>query len=74
MFDKKYELTLFTFLVTLLMSGIMSFVASVLRYGINSNMLLDWGSTWFFAFIVAFPASSIVVPFVRRYLHVFLKE
>jgi len=66
MLDKKYQSIVFTFFMSLLMSCIMSFVISVFNIGFASDLSAIWFKAWCFAFVVAFPAITVISPVVRK--------
>lgn len=55
----------FSFLMALIMSGIMSMVISLFNIGWVDDILAIWLKAWMLAFLVAFPTITVVVPVVR---------
>lgn len=52
----------------------MSFVISVFNVGFVSNIIHVWLKAWAFAFIIAFPIITVVVPIVHKLVSLVLKE
>ena len=57
---------LFSFFLSLFMSGIVSAIVTFHHMGISANSFLQWPPSWAFSFVVAFPTVLIVNPVVRR--------
>lgn len=66
MIARKYHRLVFSFFMSLLMSGIMSLVISVFNLGLVSDILFIWLKAWGFAFSVAFPTIMLVSPIVFK--------
>lgn len=62
----KYASYVFSFFMSLLMSGIMSFVISVFNIGLVEDIVAIWLKAWMFAFAVALPTIIAVTPLVRK--------
>lgn len=62
MINKKYEFYIFSLLVTMFMSFVISGVLVVINLGIINNFLFIWLSAW----LVAFPSVLLIIPFVRK--------
>jgi hypothetical protein len=62
---RKYTPYVFSFFMSLLMSGIMSFVITLLNLGPVDGLAGIWLHAWGMAFIVAFPTIVLVTPLVR---------
>ncbi len=63
---RQHAQLVFSFFMAALMSGLMSFVISVLNLGLVDGLLLIWLKAWGSAFLVAFPAILLITPLVRR--------
>ena len=48
------------------MSCLMSFVITLFNVGLVEQIVVIWLKAWGFAFIVAFPAVTIVAPIVHQ--------
>jgi len=72
--DKKYQNLVFAFFMALLMSCIMSLVISIFNVGLVNYILAVWIKAWGFAFIVAFPTVTLVVPVVRKMVNLVIKD
>lgn len=66
MINKKYEFYIFSFLVTLFMSFVISGVLVFVNLGFINDFLLIWLSSWGKAWLVAFPSVLLIIPFVRK--------
>lgn len=66
MIPNKYEFHTFSFVMSFLMSGVMSFALLALDSSTLSEALGNWPKAWGVAMLVAFPVSLFVVPFTRR--------
>ena len=66
MIPPKYDSYVFSFFMSLLMSGIMSLAISIINLGWVENMLSIWLRAWSMAFIIAFPTIIAVTPVVRK--------
>ena len=66
MIPRKLEALAFSFVMSFLMSGVMSatmlFLESTTIYG----AVVKWPKAWLIALLVAFPFSQIIVPLTRR--------
>lgn len=74
MISRKHHKLVFSFFMSLLMSGIMSFVISVFNVGLVSNIISIWLKAWSFAFVVAFPTIVMVSPVVHKLVSLVLHE
>ncbi|KTS24940.1 hypothetical protein NS228_03055 [Methylobacterium indicum] len=54
------------FLLSILMTCIVSCIATLLSLGATSDALWHWPRAWGFSWIVAFPTLLLVLPLVRR--------
>jgi hypothetical protein len=53
-------------ILSVLMSGIVSFVATLKSIGMPPDFLGIWLGAWQVSWLIAFPTLLIVLPFVRR--------
>lgn len=74
MIDPKYSQLLFTFLMALFMSGVMSLVITLYNIGLVDGIAAIWLEAWLFAFVVAFPVINLVLPIVRRLVTLLVKR
>lgn len=74
MISRKYHKIVFSFLMALFMSCIMSFVISIFNVGMVDNIISIWLKSWSFAFIVAFPTVLMVSPMVHKLVSFVLHE
>ncbi len=66
MIPQKFSPYVFSFYMSLLMSCIMSFVITLFNVGLVEGILWIWLQAWGFAWLVALPTVTLVVPVVRR--------
>ncbi len=66
MIPKKYETIVFAFVMSSLMSFIMSGVITIINIGIPPNFIQLWLKAYGSAFMIAFPTVLFVVPVVRK--------
>ena len=74
MIDRKHQKLLFSFIMALMMSGIMSLVITIFNLGVVSDLFSIWLQGWGFAFCVAFPTILIVSPLVQKLVILLLKK
>ena len=72
--DKKYQHLVFAFFMALLMSCFMSLVISIFNVGFVSHILTIWLNAWGFAFVVAFPTITLVIPVVRKMVNLVITD
>ena len=65
MFDPKYAQLIFSCLMALFMSCIMSLVITLYNVGLVEGIVVIWLKAWLFAFAVALPVINLVAPIVR---------
>ncbi|MFM7120286.1 MAG: DUF2798 domain-containing protein [Gammaproteobacteria bacterium] len=56
---------LFSFFLSVFMSGIVSFVVPIHHIGLSAASLVEWLPAWAFSFAVALPTVLLVNPIVR---------
>lgn len=66
---RRLEHIAFGFLLSCFMSLLISGVATFLATGIMPGFVGAWLSAWLSSWIIAFPTVLVVAPFVRRVLH-----
>lgn len=66
MFPKKFEPALFVFILSGLMSLVVSGISTFKVAGAAAGFLGLWGGAWIAAWVVAFPVALMVVPLTRR--------
>lgn len=74
MIARQYTPYVFSFFMSLLMSGIMSFVITLLNLGPVEGLLGIWLHAWGIAFVVAFPTIVAVTPLVRLLVNLVLDK
>lgn len=66
MIPSRYSPYVFSFFMSLLMSGVMSFCITALNLGWIAGLVSLWLNAWSVAFIIAFPTIVLVTPLVRK--------
>jgi len=66
MINPKYQKLVFAFFMALIMSCLMSFVITTFNVGLNNQLVHLWLKAWTFAFLVAFPAITLVAPIAQK--------
>jgi len=69
----RYGTLLMPFTLSLLMSAIVSFIATLKSVGMVSNITSLWLGAWQVSFLIAFPALLVVLPLVRRFVALFVE-
>ena len=60
--------------LTLIMTFLVSGVATVRAIGLGEGALLKWMSSWMFSWAIAFPTMFFLMPMVRRALTCIISE
>lgn len=66
MFPKKFAPALFSFILSGLMSLLVSGITTYRAAGLEPGFIDIWAAGWITAWIVAFPVVLIVAPLTRR--------
>ncbi len=66
MIPKKFHFHTFSFLMSLLMSGVMSMAMLAIESTTWIEVLVKWPEAWSISMLVAFPVSMLVVPITQR--------
>lgn len=66
MIPSKLEALAFSFVMSFLMSGVMSATMLFLESTTIYEAVAKWPKAWLIALLVAFPFSLIIVPLTRR--------
>ncbi len=69
----KYKNIVFSFLMSLKMSCLMSAILTVYHLGLDEYFLMNWLPTWGLAFSLAFPITFMVAPVTRRMMLSFVE-
>ena len=62
----RYAAFVMPFVLSILMSMIVSAVATLKSLGINAAFVSTWPIAWFLSWLGAFPTLLLVLPLVRR--------
>ena len=73
MLPMKYSPYVFSFFMSLLMSGIITLSITILNLGWVSGLFALWLNAWFAAFLIAFPTIVAVTPLVRKLVALVIK-
>jgi len=65
MIPQRFSPYVFSFFMSLLMSGIMSGCITVLNLGWVDGLLQLWLQAWAGAFVIAFPTIVLITPLAR---------
>ncbi|MGV3550341.1 DUF2798 domain-containing protein [Rhizobium sp.] len=65
---KKYEHIAFGFMLSGMMSCLVSGFATLIAIGLTGEFPLHWLKAWIPSWMLAFPVVLVVAPFVRRVL------
>lgn len=65
---KKYAFLVTPFLVSCLMTFVVSGVSTIFSIGFESNMISVWIGAWIISWLIAFPTLIITLPMVRRFV------
>ena len=66
MIPNRFEFHIFSFFMSLLMSGVMSLAMLTLESITLTEVLVNWPKAWAVSMLVAFPVSLFVVPLTQR--------
>lgn len=67
--NKKFEQIVFTFLMALSMSFIISFVVVSINFGYSDIFLKTWIVIWSEAFVIAFPAAYFLPRGIKKIMN-----
>lgn len=70
----KYNAIAFPFVLSLVMSSIISFVATSRTVGFIDGLIGIWLHAWAFSWCIAFPTVLMVMPPVRRFVGLFVEK
>lgn len=66
MIPRKFHFHTFSFFMSLLMSGVMSFAMLSLESTSVVQAMIRWPEAWAVSMLVAFPVSMLVVPLTQK--------
>lgn len=64
----RYAALLMPLALSLLMSAVVSFIATLKSVGMVSDIASLWLGAWEVSFLIAFPTLLVVLPLVRRFV------
>jgi hypothetical protein len=62
----RYGAIVMPLVLSIMMTAIVSFIATVKTLGIVENIVALWLSAWVVSWLIAFPTLLVVLPVVRR--------
>ncbi len=62
------------FFLSCSMSCIVSFVSTMMSIGWEQFVATEWLSAWIFSWLIAFPSVLILLPIMRRFALLFVKQ
>jgi hypothetical protein len=62
----RAQIVVFPLILSLLMSGVVSTIATLKAVGLESGILLKILQAWGISYAIAFPTALVVMPVVRR--------
>ncbi len=66
MIDYKYKKITHSFLMSLFMSCIISFIICIFNFGLGNNIIFTWLNAWLLSFVVSFPTIFMISPIIYR--------
>jgi hypothetical protein len=69
----RYGVVLMPLVLSIFMTAIVSFIATVKMVGLADNLLTLWLSAWSVSLLIAFPTLLVVLPIVRRIVALFVE-
>ena len=69
MIPRKFRFYAFSFVMSLLMSGVMSLVMLSVEHANVFEAFSQWPKAWVISMLVAFPTSILVVPTTKKLVH-----
>lgn len=74
MFPRKFGPVLFGFLLSGLMSLLVSGISTLRAVGLPDHFVGLWMSAWITAWVVAFPVVLVVAPLARRAVEMLIEK
>jgi hypothetical protein len=68
MIPAKFAPLLFSFFLSIIMSCVVSGVATLNAAGLSDDFTALWAAAWYKSWIVAFPTILVVAPLTRRFV------
>lgn len=68
-----YASWLMPLILSVTMSGIVSFIATLKHVGAVDGLMLSWLEAWEISWLIAFPTLLLVLPVVRRIVSVLVE-
>lgn len=70
----KYHTIVMPFILSLIMTCIVSFISTVKSIGLDPDLLQIWLGAWGLSWLVAFPVLLMVLPFVRKIVNALVES
>ncbi|EMT6574309.1 TPA: DUF2798 domain-containing protein [Providencia rettgeri] len=61
------------FFLSLIMSGLVSFISTLKSIGFENHLVLTWLTAWMISWAVAFPAVLVTLPLARKFSLLFVR-
>lgn len=74
MIHRRYTQLVFSFMMALFMSGIMSLAVLLINVGANEGTLARWLTTWPMTFSIALPTILLISPVVKRLVELMVMQ
>ncbi|MBU0799791.1 MAG: DUF2798 domain-containing protein [Alphaproteobacteria bacterium] len=62
------------FVISIIMSCVVSGVATFHNIGLPADFIASWMSAWVFSWVIAFPTLLVVMPVARRIVFLFVEN
>lgn len=66
MIPRRFQFQTFSFLMSLLMSGVISLAMLSLELAAVMDVITQWPRTWGMSMLIAFPVSMVTVPITQK--------
>jgi hypothetical protein len=70
----RYALVVIPFLLSLMMTCVVSLIATLRSVGPTAELLRLWPGSWLLSWVIAFPLTLLMLPVVRRMTATFVES
>ena len=74
MFPKRFSNILFSLILSIFMTFMVSGVSSYTAIGINERFFEFWMTSWFRGWIIAFPAIIFIAPLTKKIVNLLTRD
>ena len=74
MFPARYAPILFSFILSILMSCLVSGISTLSAIGLDDTLLISWMTSWLKSWVLAFPALLVVAPMTKKLVGKLISE